>query len=126
MTTETINQTLKTCVSALNKEFQSFPTLQITVAAKMVAIKTHKLKNNTKVSITFPLEEADSTDSEMESDEQDLQQPPGNRCCYANAMSVIVNLFAIISPILLLYGQGRFKQTATEMLGIQCPSVKTL
>ena len=49
----------------------------LTVASKMVSMKTHQFKNGSKIEISFPMEESDSEESDDESNEQELEQPPG-------------------------------------------------
>ena len=40
-------------------------------------MKTHQFRNGSKIEISFPIEETDSEESDDESDEQELEQPPG-------------------------------------------------
>ena len=49
----------------------------LTVASKMVSMKTHQFRNGSKMEISYPTEESDSEESDDESDELELEQPPG-------------------------------------------------
>lgn len=51
------------------------------VASKMVAMKTHELKNGSKIEITFPLEENNHSDSESEEEEKAPDQSQGGLVC---------------------------------------------
>ena len=43
----------------------------------MVSMKTLQFRNGSKMEISFLMEETDSEESDDESDEQELEQPPG-------------------------------------------------
>ena len=43
----------------------------------MVSMKTHQFRNGSKMEISFPMGESDSEELDDESDEQELEQPPG-------------------------------------------------